>query len=352
MLPKDVRVEHLAEACSVSVETLIQVSRNQDLLFQTRVRRRVKGRVRDIDPPTSTGRRLLRRLHRFLQKHFKPADIVHGGAKGRSCFSSARIHVGQRHIVTRDVFRCYPSISRGAMHSALLRYGFWGDTANVLADLLTIRGCISQGSPVSGDALNIVFFDFDIALSKFADATGCRASRTYDDIIVSTNDPRTIRSVERFIEDELSRLGLTISRRKVKRHGLQHRTNPKRRPPKVHSLVVSKGRGVAINKEQREKALEVGTRFKAGCRVASADSLEALARLRMQVVGHMRYTGQADVGPVRNLRQLLGAGDRALLKRLRIAGIACSGKPWHYHHGDTNEPARLATLWRKRLGHL
>lgn len=351
---RDVSLEKLspsdvAEACGVSLGQLVAFARDPDLLFKPRIARCVKGKVRELDPPTPAGKRLLKRLHRLLQAVLPPGPMVHGGAKGRSCFTSARKHVGRAFIVKRDIRRCYPSIGRDLVMGQLTFSGVREDTARLLTDLLVVRGCVSQGSPASGDALNIVLATFDVEVQGFCATHGLRASRTYDDVVVSTNDRTKVEIVGQFIEDRLAARGLEISERKKRRNGLQTQSAPKERPPTVHSLVVSKSRGVAIGRQQRERAIRLAEAFRNGCRAATPSSLSGLARLRRQVVGHLRYVGQADVGPKKNLRQLIDAGDRAIARRVAGAGVPPSGKPWHYQYSGYDEPARIEKEWDIRL---
>lgn len=338
----------VAIACRKTIEELEALAKAPDRLFKPRVRRLVKGKWREIDPPTRLGKATLVHLHRFLQQVCPPGKIVHGGALKRSCFTSASLHCGRSLVVTRDIFRCYPSITQSMIFGALIARGFRSDTAALLADLLVIRGCVPQGSPASGSALNILLFEFDKQLRETCETNSWRASRTYDDIVVSSMNLADRPAIERFLNDSIARVGLEFSHRKAKRRGVQVLRGHDGKRTEIHSLVTSRAGGVKIGAKHHQEAIAIATRYQNCCKALSASSLLAAAKLRQQAVGWKHYSGQARFGPYRNVKQLIESGDRIASRRLNALGIAEGPRPWFALDGGHNEPRRLMSAWNRK----
>ncbi len=343
---RTLRVDEIAVTMGMSVPALWQFARNLEHHFKPTRKQQIKGKARDIDPPKPYAKKVLRRLHRFLQRHFPPCRLVHGGAKGRSCFTAARRHRGRSFLITRDVQDCYPSITREALATQLRKYGFRGDVALVLSLLFTVRGRVAQGSPVSSDALNFLLFDADRSMGSVCGAVKARYGRTYDDMVVSVNSREPVNRLGRLVENAIRDHGLVVNIRKRKEHGLQPRHNIQR----VHNIVVNSKRGVRIPKDQGQSAIDLAESYVRGAKVVTADSLEALAYKRKRVFGWMCHCSQADFSPAKPLRKLLEQGDRIVGRRLRQQGLSPhKGKWWVVVHKSRNEPRRLANRWRARL---
>ena len=350
MSPNQVSPEHLAGAMGLSVDRLWAFARHIDACYKPRRKQWDGKKHRLIDPLYKTPKRLLKRLHRFFQRNRLSHPSAHGGVRGRSCFSSAHIHVGRRFIWTRDVEDCYPSISPDAMLRQLHTLGFRHDAAKVLAMLFTYRGGVPQGSPVSGDALNLFFWNLDQLLASSAGRVGLGYSRNADDFVLSGNKRDNGETVVARLEQELGSLGLKVNEKKKRKSGLQ--TSSEERL--VHSISVSKPRGTSISRMQTKEALNLAGNYVAACRSITADSLQAVSAKRYKLTGWMYYCRQAEFGPARAVRQQLDAGDRHVLKKLRAVEISSKKNKWwivDLKH-QRNEPKRLATIWHRRQSRL
>jgi len=334
----------IARAMRISESFLNAIIADTAPWYKPRRTRVIKGKPRQIDAPKPVLKALLRKLHRFLAAKFSAHRNVHGGAKRRSCFTSARVHMGRQYIIKRDVSECYPSVTTNNLFRQLEAYGFRVDTARTLSFLMTLSGRLPQGSPVSADALNFYLQDLDENIAAACARLGCRYSRTYDDIIVSTDFRQAIRPIGMVIESQIKAHGLEVNARKRKKEGFL----PPDRPQRVHNIDVKSSRGVRIVKEHARAALDVATAYVLGARCVSPASIEGLARLRSRVAGYMHYCRQADFGPARHIRLLLEQGDRKVREHLRREGVTRGGK-WWVKSGTRNEPRRLARLWQSLL---
>ena len=346
-MPAELSIRRLAHVMGITAPELFYMARNISQFYRPPRNVWIKGRPRTVAPPRQDLKQRMKRLHRFLQAEFPPDKVVHGGARGRSCFSAARRHLGRSLLVTRDVEKCFPSISRDSLYVRLQRMEFPRTVARVLSCLFTLNGEVPLGSPVSGDALNILLKASDQRLRTEIAVLGGRPTRTYDDIVVSTNLPENQAQIEAAVESAITYAGLTVNEKKRDHYGT--RTRSTRRY--VHNLDVSDARGVRIVREQRRSALDGAQSYVRSARCVSAESLEVVACKRRRLCGWLSHLGQADFSPVRHLRKLLRDGDRHVLRRLRTMGLHCRRRKWWHKNSSQrcNEPRILAEMWRKRL---
>ena len=345
--PTNLRPEDLASALAVSVDALWNIARSihskADAFYKsTRKERTKKGKFREIDEPKPFLKALLRRLHSFIQQHLPAHKMAHGGVWGRSCFTSARTHRGRKYLIQRDIKACYPSIPTLALYRRLKRLGFRANTARLLSLLLTARGRVPQGAPTSSDALNLYLWDADQAILSLCGRWRCKASRVYDDFVISTDDPASVTTITRAIEREIAEHELDVNEEKRCRSGFLSPSKQQR----VHNLEVKSRKGVGITRDQGRVATKAAESYVRRARFVSPDTLEVAARKRQKLVGYMGHCGQADYGPVKHLRRLLKQGDRLVRTRLLREGITRQNKWWVISR-KRNEPRRLERLWRK-----
>lgn len=355
MRPKDLTVEHLARSADVSVSQLWSFARNPRLRCKPTRVKFVRGKRRPIDAPTELFRPIARRIHRLFKRRFSLDTIVHGGAPGRSCVTAARLHLGRRVVIARDMRDCYPSISRSRLKQSLIQSGFRRDVAILLSSLMTACGQVPQGSPISSDALNLYCRPLDRRLRRASRRMRVPVSRTYDDITASTDDWSLAARIGTVIESVITDAGFEVNQRKKRRQGFQ-RSN---RPQLVHGLQVNRSLGVALPRSETLRFIAAADSLVRGAQAVAPDSIEALARKRATVAGMMYYCRQLDHAPAKHLCRLLRQADTHVARRLRCVGItAYRGKWWlvvqtrdsdgklKYRY---NEPARLAGAWRRRV---
>ncbi len=346
MKPKDVLPEHVAGAMGLSVDKAWSFARHIDACYKPRRMQWVGKKHRPIDALYKGPKRLLRKFHCFLQGVKLSHPRAHGGVRGRSCFTSARTHVGRQHCLwIRDAANCYPSISPHVMHDELRALGLRHDTAKLLTLLFTYRDGIPQGSPVSGDALNLVFWRLDQLIASMAGKAGVRYSRVADDFVLSAKSSNAADGIAHRIEEELASRGIGVNEKKRKR-GFQDCSTDRR----VHSISVSRPRGTSINRDQAAEARQLAACYLAACKSVSADTIESVAYKRQRLTGWMYYCRQADFSPAKMLRQQLDAGDRHVLRKLRALSINSRKNRWWVVNFKTkkNEPRRIAAIWRAR----
>jgi len=301
----------------------------------------VGGKHRPIDPMFKRPKKLFKQIHKFLQKCKLAHPRAHGGVWDRSCFTSAKDHIGHQYIWTRDVQDCYPSITPEAFQSEMICLGFNVDTAALLTLLCTVRGAIPQGSPLSNYALNLYLWRVDQTIASFCGQRRLTYTRSADDLIISGNDREAGVESMRLVEKLLQQRGLKISLKKRLKSGFQR----KEEKPTVHSIGVHDKKGTHVSDGHNITIINYAEKYRSGCKSLQASSVVALAYSRQRLVGWMHYCRQADFGPARHIRKMIEAGDRAVLKRLRELRINSPKNKWWLISQRRNEPVRIARVW-------
>jgi hypothetical protein len=240
---------------------------------------------------------------------------VCGGVRHRSCFTSARYHLGSPFVATVDITDCFPSMGPVLLRRELSLSGFAPDVAAVLARLMTVRERVPQGSPLSTEAVNLCLLPLDRDVAALCDERGLRYSRVYDDIIVSGRDEEAVTDAAAYVKLRLNEMQLRPSEKKWLERGLQRA----KEGPRVHGILTGDPRGTRITREHRAKALRAGEAYVRAARRATIASLETVQHKRQVVFGWVSYIGQSDLTSTKHLRRLMRDGDRHLARKaLRV----------------------------------
>ncbi len=192
-----------------------------------------KGKPRVTETPIRSLRRLHNRVQKLLSRVETP-DYLHSGKPKRSYLSNAAEHVSAAQYFKVDIAEFYPSCSWYHVYLCFKDdFDCSGDIAGILAILLTYKGHIPTGSPVSS---LLSFFChkamFD-ALAELALSHQLKMTILQDDITFSGSDiSENLRSdVPRCLKSS----GLTPKRVKQKFiHG--------GKSPCITGVIVSKGK--------------------------------------------------------------------------------------------------------------
>jgi len=340
--PSEVQLSHVAAAAKCPIRILVKIARDTSLHYKPTRMELIGDKLRPLDVPVKAFKVQLRRIHRFIQNELPGHKAAHGSVSGKSCFTAANEHLGKPCIVTRDMKDCYPSISTAALKQRLIARGFRCDVAWLLARLMTVRDLVPQGSPLSGDALNLFMYDGDEAISLVVGKKG-NVTRSADDIVVSFADPALRDVVETEIERQIVNHGVKVNEKKRAENGFQASSQIQL----VHNIEVNSSLGTKINATHTTTAVEIGLRYVLAARHVSADSLEIVAELRQKVHGWTHYCRQAKRGPARYVRRLLSQGDRLVSMALQRADVTKS-KKWWIKSKRRNRPATFAQRWRRK----
>jgi hypothetical protein len=342
--------DDVAASAKLSTAQLWHIANHIEACFQPPKPCWIRGKVRTIDRLKKHLKPPFKRIGAFLDANFPTHPAAHGGVKGRSAVTSARLHLGARFIVTRDVRKCFDSITRPMVLDALRGLSFRPDTAKLLSWLFAFPDRLPTGSPLSPRALNLFFKSLDQNVASQSGRKHWKYGRLYDDLLLSGRRTAEAPLCGSLLEQEIERSGLAVSEKKKAKLGLQ--TSAK--VQYVHGLIVNSRRGVRISSKQAQTASALADAYVHGARRVAPLSLAPLAARRLQLHGWICTFRQAEFSPWEHLNRQLETGDRLVNARLRAAGLVPRrGKWWVVSYGPNrttihDEPRRLKNAWLRR----
>lgn len=132
---------------------------------------------------------LLKRVHSrvlHLLSGIKPPDYAHGSLAGKSYLTNAVVHVGSREFLAMDLQDYFRSVKENQVYyffKDIMRCA--PDVSGILSRLLTYKGALAVGSPVSSIlAMWVCVAMFD-CLKDLADENGLLFSTFVDDLTFS-----------------------------------------------------------------------------------------------------------------------------------------------------------------------
>ena len=157
------------------------------------------GRIRltyDVKYPLKGVLILLRK--RVFNRVSYPSYIL-AGRKGKSYTDNANLHLSSTLLVSEDITSFFDSIGQDQVYLLFLHFfNFSIPVAKCLSNLCCYNGALVQGSVVSGDIANLIFYDKEPAFAQKAQEQGIKYSRYYDDIYISAKSDQLDQKVGEF----------------------------------------------------------------------------------------------------------------------------------------------------------
>lgn len=144
-----------------------------------------KGKRRPFATPTGRLRRIVDGVKSLLERIELP-NCVHGSRKGRSYESNAKPHEYQSELLKVDIADFFPSIKPHRVYKMFVsELDCIPDVARVLTRLVTLDGCLPQGSPTSPIVAALVTRRMARRIEQLAKAHGAVFTQYVDDISIS-----------------------------------------------------------------------------------------------------------------------------------------------------------------------
>ncbi|HHV6403151.1 TPA: reverse transcriptase family protein, partial [Haemophilus influenzae] len=184
----------------------------------------------------------------FLKKIYYP-EYLQGSLAKRDYLTNANIHTNSKCILTEDIRNFFPSISKDIVVSIWKNiFHFPYDVSETLAELITYKGFLVQGSPVSSYIANLALWYKEPELVNTLSQKGFIYTRYVDDISVSSKRPITKKEKTRIIRQihtMLSSIGVELNRKK-------HKIMPRNNRQEIHRVNVNTN-APTLPKKEREK---------------------------------------------------------------------------------------------------
>lgn len=293
---------HLASILHIDVETLESLAKDTASHYRSWSRTdETTGKMREFKVPDDQLKQVQRQILRGILDNYAISECAHGGVKGKSPATNARLHCGASLVVTMDIRRFFPSVSHRLVARVFKTEFHCGrDVTWLLTRLTTIDGQLPQGAPTSTALANIVLAQaVDKIIQDLARSEGVEVTRFVDDFAFSGPKSRLLVNAT---AKQLSRLGLSIGRGNGKL-----RFMPASQPQEVTGLTVNSASGPSVSSAKRD------------CVRAAIHQLPQLAHAERSVEiqsirGRIKYVAQFNQGTGKRLEKQLNEIQEAMLK--------------------------------------
>lgn len=192
-----------------------------------------------------------------IRKKIVPSWLF--SSKGKGYIANAKFHAGSDNIYLfkMDISKFYPSCSRSNIYNFFRDkngYGLKGDIAGLLADILTYKGHVPTGSPVSGLLAFWSYYDCFNEIYLYSKAKNFKMSLYVDDITFSGKRRPSRLFVSRII-NILNRYGLLLNNDKLKFY------NP-HCPKLVTGVIIKPSGNLSVPNKLRKKIIDVRKEIK------------------------------------------------------------------------------------------
>lgn len=286
-------------------------------------RAKAHGPPRLIEAPKPRLKTMQRRILHSILDRVPTHDAAHGFVRGRSCISSAELHVRAAVVVSFDISDFFLTTSVGRVHAIFRSLGYPHEAARALTRLCStstpetvfdripnahmhtsqaLRAFrephLPQGAPTSPALANLVAYRLDLRLAGLAKSLGGIYSRYADDMTFSGDAQfaakitSLMEAVDGIVEDD----GYALNARKT-------RVMTPGRRQQVTGIVVNEHPNVARDSFDRLKAILHNCRING----IDAENRDGHADFRAHLEGSIGWVASLNPARGRKLQAMLAA---------------------------------------------
>ncbi len=233
---------------------------------------------REIQAPTLNLDIIQTRIASLLVRIQTPA-YLHSGIKGRSNISNAKIHVGNHPVLTMDIQKFYPSVTKKSIFNFFYStMSTSSDVAGILAELCTYNNHIPTGSRLSMPLSFWSNLSMYSRINSYCQNKDVNFTLFVDDLTFSGNNINKLflRHIERIISDA----GLIVHPKKTKLYT--------RSQPKLITGVVLQGGTIRLRNKHHKS---IYTLFSDMPRCEDDEQLETIQK---ELIGRLSAAGQIE----------------------------------------------------------
>ncbi len=213
-------IKSLAMLLSIDEVCLQKISNNSNDYFQLNQQTKKDGSKRDCYNLKKPLKDIHKKIKNKITSKVIFSNYIQGSIKGCSNITNAKLHEKSKIIIQLDVKNFFPSISYEHIYN-LWRYffNFSDNVSKLLTNIITLNNYFIQGSPLSSDIANLIFWDKEYKLVNDLTNLNLVYSRYVDDINISSeekisNNLKT--TVIKKVNGMLKSKGLKLKNRKTK----------------------------------------------------------------------------------------------------------------------------------------
>jgi RNA-directed DNA polymerase len=165
--------------------------------------------------------RMLQKQLQYLLSEIQLPEYLHGGVKGHSPVTNARLHVDKAAVLNFDIKKFFPSVKPRHVYKMFYeQLRFPADVSHCLAKLVTFKGQLPQGAPTSTVVANLVILPLCRRLKLLASKHNSDYGQFVDDGTLS--GPMYLENLRNLIEKIIRQEGFQASPKPHKRTTRYH----------------------------------------------------------------------------------------------------------------------------------
>lgn len=177
--------EHLSSLVGYSVQYIMSAAKSQKNYYRTFKIKKKSGSLRDISEPLPSLKEIQRWILDNILYISKASPYSKAYTPGLSLKDNARLHVGQKYVLTIDIADFFPTIHPARVYQVFRGVGYSKAVSALLTDLCCLNGALPQGAPTSPHLSNLVCKKMDESIFRFSQKLGIRFTRYADDLTFS-----------------------------------------------------------------------------------------------------------------------------------------------------------------------
>lgn len=236
------------------------------------------GKKREIQAPTYELDVVHTRIASMLVRIAVP-DYLHSGIKGRSNITNAKVHIGDHPVLTMDIQKFYPSVTKKSIyHYFQYTMNAAPEVAGVLAELCSYDDHIPTGSRLSMPLSFWVNYSMYSSIHSYCLRKEGTMSVFVDDLTFSGKNVNKLfsNSVAKIVQDA----GLIVHPGKTQLYG--------RDIPKLITGVIVDGDGTSVRNKHHKS---IYTLFSD---IPKCNDDAQLEEMQKELIGRLNAAGQID----------------------------------------------------------
>lgn len=184
-VPIIIDTKHLSKLLGLKIGVLTSMVQSPSSFYREFKIPKKKGGYRDIVTPYKS----LLEVQQWIAKHILSCFEIHPSAyayvKGKNIAQNAKLHIGSSEMLKIDLKDFFPSIKIPRVRELFKRLGYNKEVTYYLSKLCCLKEQLPQGAASSPLISNIILFNLDKRLFKFASNNQLIYSRYADDLVFS-----------------------------------------------------------------------------------------------------------------------------------------------------------------------
>ncbi len=297
-------LKHLALQIGIPKEEIIDIASNIKKHYRTEEKTQEKsdGRIkkRTIYHRSPRLKKVLKAINAYLLKKIKLSEVVHGARKKHSILTNAKIHVGQRGVLSFDIENFFPSIRPYNVFNMFRRLNCSPEIAKCLTRICTADDHVPQGYNTSPAIANLVTMPLTARLHGLARKHGKSLSTFIDDITFSGND--NPEKYKKTIEKIINECGYKLKPEKTMLMG-------KHQQQKVTGAIVNEKLNIERKDFQElKKIIHICQKFGPSTMLGKIKNkegnlIDTSEKLRNHLSGRINYVNQLNPTRAKKLRE-------------------------------------------------